>query len=93
MMTFVIFGAAFCRRTYPLFRFGLGTILMQVVAIFFAVTVAVAMTAFVHLLNNLFKLALLWGSINWPVVWRLASDDEDPAVGNVCLIQHNSSRV
>lgn len=39
--------------------FGLGTLLMPVVAIFFPVEVAIAMTAIVHLANNLFKLALL----------------------------------
>jgi len=39
--------------------FGLGTILMPVFAIFFRIEVAIAMTAVVHLLNNLFKLALL----------------------------------
>ena len=39
--------------------FGLGTLLMPVFAIFFPVELAVAMTAVVHFLNNLFKLALL----------------------------------
>jgi uncharacterized protein len=39
--------------------FGLGTILMPVFAIFFPVEIAIALTAIVHFLNNLFKLALL----------------------------------
>ena len=39
--------------------FGLGTLLLPVFAIFFPVDVAVALTAIVHLLNNLFKLLLL----------------------------------
>ena len=39
--------------------FGLGTLLMPVFALFFPVPVAVAATAVVHLLNNLFKLALV----------------------------------
>lgn len=39
--------------------FGLGTLLMPVFAIFFTVDVAVAMTAVVHFLNNVFKLAML----------------------------------
>ena len=39
--------------------FGLGTILMPVFAVFFPVEVAIALTAIVHFLNNLFKLALL----------------------------------
>lgn len=47
--------------------FGLGTLLMPVVAIFFPVAVAVALTAFVHLVNNLFKLLTLWRDIHWRV--------------------------
>lgn len=39
--------------------FGLGTILLPVFALFFPVEVAVAATAVVHALNNLFKLGLL----------------------------------
>lgn len=39
--------------------FGLGTLLLPVFAIFFPIEIAIAVTAVVHLLNNLFKLALL----------------------------------
>ncbi|MBI5494810.1 MAG: TSUP family transporter [Deltaproteobacteria bacterium] len=39
--------------------FGLGTLLMPVFALFFPVPLAVAMTAVVHFLNNLFKLVLV----------------------------------
>jgi len=39
--------------------FGLGTLLMPVLALLFPVPVAIAATAVVHLLNNLFKLALV----------------------------------
>lgn len=39
--------------------FGLGTILLPAFALFFPVEVAVALTAVVHFLNNLFKVALL----------------------------------
>lgn len=39
--------------------FGLGTVLMPVIAVFFPVSVAVALTAVVHCLNNFFKLVLL----------------------------------
>ena len=48
--------------------FGLGSILMPFFAIFFPVEVAVAATAIVHLLNNLFKLALVGRSAAWRVV-------------------------
>jgi uncharacterized membrane protein YfcA len=69
MTSFIIIATAFLASLLTLFSgFGLGTILMPVVAIFFPVAVAVAMTAFVHLLNNLFKLTVLWKEINWPVV-------------------------
>lgn len=39
--------------------FGLGTLLMPVVALFFPLDLAIAMTAMVHLANNLFKIGLL----------------------------------
>lgn len=57
--------AAFVASGLTLFSgFGLGTILMPVVAIFFPVPVAVAITAIVHLLNNVFKLGLLWRNVS-----------------------------
>lgn len=68
MMTAIIALTAFLASLLTLFSgFGLGTLLMPVVAVFFPVAVAVALTAFVHLLNNLFKLALLWSWIDWRV--------------------------
>ena len=71
MTTIIITITAFLASLLTLFSgFGLGTILMPVVAIFFPVAVAVAMTAFVHLLNNLFKLVVLWRRIDWSVVLR-----------------------
>lgn len=39
--------------------FGLGTILMPVFAILFPLDIAISLTAIVHFLNNIFKLALL----------------------------------
>lgn len=52
--------------------FGLGTILMPVLAIFFPVPIAVASTAVVHFANNLFKLALVGRSTNKAVLLRFA---------------------
>jgi uncharacterized membrane protein YfcA len=70
-MTLIIAAAAFAASLLTLFSgFGLGTLLMPVVAIFFPVAVAVALTAFVHLLNNLFKLLVLWKMVNWRVAFR-----------------------
>jgi uncharacterized membrane protein YfcA len=50
--------------------FGLGTILMPVFALFFDLKTAIALTAIVHLLNNLFKLGLVYRSINFQVVLK-----------------------
>jgi len=70
-MTLIIMATAFAASLLTLFSgFGLGTLLMPVVAIFFPVAVAVALTAFVHLLNNLFKLLVLWRMVSWPVATR-----------------------
>lgn len=52
--------AAFIASGLTLFSgFGLGTLLMPVVALFFPLDVAIAMTAVVHLANNVFKGGLL----------------------------------
>ena len=50
--------------------FGLGTILMPVMAIFFPVDVAIALTAIVHFLNNIFKTGLIGGRADRNVVLR-----------------------
>jgi len=68
MMLLVIVLASFLASLLTLFSgFGLGTLLMPVVAAFFPVVTAVAITAFVHLLNNLFKLTTLWRDIPWHI--------------------------
>ncbi len=57
--TLAICITAFLASGLTLFSgFGLGTLLMPVMALFYPLPVAVAMTAIVHLLNNLFKLSL-----------------------------------
>jgi len=48
--------------------FGLGTILMPVFALFFPVEIAIAITAIVHLANNLFKASLVWKHMDLKVV-------------------------
>lgn len=50
--------------------FGLGTLLMPVFAVFFPLEVAIALTAIVHLLNNLFKFGMLWRLVDRRVVLR-----------------------
>lgn len=63
--------AAFAASMLTLFSgFGLGTLLMPVVAIFFPVEIAIALTAAVHLANNVFKAFLLGKSANREVFLR-----------------------
>jgi uncharacterized protein len=50
--------------------FGLGTILLPVFAIYYPLPLAVALTAVVHLLNNLFKLGMVFRYVDWPLVKR-----------------------
>lgn len=50
--------------------FGLGTLLMPVVALFFPLPLAIAMTALVHLANNVFKTGLLGRHADLGVLWR-----------------------
>jgi len=50
--------------------FGLGTLLMPVIAIFFPLETAIAMTAMVHLANNGFKVALLGKNTDISVLIR-----------------------
>lgn len=90
-MTFVISSTAFLAALLTLLSgFGLGTILMPVVAIFFPITVAVAMTAFVHLLNNMLKLALLWRKVYWPVVWQFGIPALAATIPGALLLTHLS---
>jgi hypothetical protein len=61
MLPYVLIAAVtFITAGLTLFSgFGLGTLLLPVFAVFFPMPVAVALTAVVHLANNLFKLALV----------------------------------
>ncbi len=52
--------------------FGLGTLLMPAFAVFFPVPTAIAATAVVHLVNNLFKLGLVGREADWRVVTRFS---------------------
>jgi uncharacterized protein len=50
--------------------FGLGTILTPVFALFFPIELAIALTAIVHFLNNIFKLFLIGQHAHLPTVLR-----------------------
>jgi uncharacterized membrane protein YfcA len=66
--------------------FGLGTLLMPVVAIFFPVEVAIAITAMVHLANNLFKLGLLGRKASGAVLVRFGLPAVAAAFGGALLL-------
>jgi uncharacterized protein len=64
----VLVIAAFGAASLTFFSgFGLGTILLPVFALFFPVEIAIALTAVVHLANNLFKTSLVWKDIDFRV--------------------------
>ncbi len=71
--------------------FGLGTILMPALAIFFPVPVAVGATAIVHLANNLFKLLLIGRSANKDIVVRFGIPAVIAALVGALLLTYVSS--
>ena len=74
MELFWVSLAAFLASCLTFFSgFGLGTLLMPVVALFLPVEVAIAVTAIVHLANNLFKWALVGKKADCSVVWRFGA--------------------
>ncbi|MBY0377818.1 MAG: sulfite exporter TauE/SafE family protein, partial [Gammaproteobacteria bacterium] len=64
MVTFVVSGLTLFSG------FGLGTVLLPVFAVFFPLPLAIATTAIVHFLNNLFKFGLMAKKADWRVVVR-----------------------
>lgn len=66
--------------------FGLGTILTPVFALFFPVQAAVAMTAVVHLANNLFKIGLVGRDADWRVVARFGLPAALAAIAGASLL-------
>jgi hypothetical protein len=50
--------------------FGLGTLLVPVFGLFFPIPVAIALTAIVHFLNNIFKLFLVGKHVDKQIVYR-----------------------
>lgn len=66
--------------------FGLGTILLPVFALLYPLPVAVAATAVVHLLNNLFKLLLIGRHADWRVVVRFGIPALIAAVAGAALL-------
>jgi uncharacterized protein len=68
---FIIGAVAFCASALTFFSgFGLGTLLLPAFALFLSAPAAVAATGLVHLLNGLFKGALVFRTAHWPTVLR-----------------------
>lgn len=69
----LVFLAALATALLTFFAgFGLGTLLLPAYALFLPLDLAVAMTAIVHLGNNLFKFAMMYHHINWRTLWQFA---------------------
>ncbi|RLA89957.1 MAG: sulfite exporter TauE/SafE family protein [Deltaproteobacteria bacterium] len=67
----IICLAALITAALTLFSgFGLGTLFLPVFALFFPLEVAIALTAIVHLLNNLLKFIMLGRHADLGVLWR-----------------------
>jgi uncharacterized membrane protein YfcA len=66
--------------------FGLGTLLLPAFLLFFPVDISVAMTAVVHLLNNLFKLTLLGRQAKMTVVLKFGIPAILAALGGASLL-------
>jgi uncharacterized membrane protein YfcA len=82
MSYLVVWTVAFLASGLTFFSgFGLGTLLLPAFALFFAIELAVALTAVVHFLNGAYKLILVWRHINWPVLVRFGV----PAIGGALL--------
>ena len=70
--------------------FGLGTILLPVFALYYPIEVAIALTACVHLLNNLFKLSLVSKNINWKIVFNFGIPSGIAAFAGAYLLKQIS---
>ncbi len=93
MEQLVIPLAAFVASTLTLFSgFGLGTLLMPVVALFLPVDLAIAVTAVVHLANNVFKGILLGRHASGEVFLRFGIPAVVAALGGALLLGRISER-
>ncbi len=87
MEIIVIAMAALIASCLTLFSgFGLGTLLMPVVAIFFPVDIAIGITALVHFANNIFKLGLIGLRANKEIIIiSFVAFDFSPAFSAITL--------
>jgi uncharacterized membrane protein YfcA len=74
MTALLISLAALVASMLTLFSgFGLGTLLMPVIALFFPIEVAISITAIVHLANNVFKVGLVGRNASWITVFQFGA--------------------
>lgn len=66
--------------------FGLGTLLLPAFALFFDAATAVAMTAVVHLANNLFKSGLLARMADWEIALKFGLPGALAAIGGAQIL-------
>ena len=71
--------------------FGLGTLLTPAFVFFFPVPVAIAATAIVHLLNNVFRGVLIGRNANWGVVLRFGGPAVLTAIAGAAVLGWMSS--
>ncbi|HAZ15351.1 MAG TPA: hypothetical protein DCY54_01715 [Parachlamydiales bacterium] len=88
---FIALSALFASLLTFFSGFGLGTMLMPVMALFFPLPVAITLTALVHLFHNLCKSCILWKSIHWKVAVRFGGAALLAAVGGAWLLRMLSS--
>jgi uncharacterized protein len=67
--------------------FGLGTILLPAFAIFFPLPQAIAMTAIVHLGNNVFKTGIVFRRADWNIVLRFGVFTIPAAIAGALLLE------
>jgi len=66
--------------------FGLSTALVPVFALVFPLPLAIGAVAFVHLINTLFKVALLWRSVDWSAALRFGLPAAGAAIIGAALL-------
>ncbi|MFC2123664.1 TSUP family transporter [Bacteroidota bacterium] len=91
-MEFIIIGIAALFASLLTFfsGFGLGTMLLPVFVFFFPVDLAVALTAIVHLLNNLFKFGLTRKHINKSILLKFGIPGILGAIAGAILLLYIS---
>ena len=73
MGTFFILLTVFLGAAMTLVSgFGLGTLLLPVMALFFPIDIAILLTAWVHLANNLIKFGFYYKNVSWQILLRFA---------------------